>query len=88
VKRKATDPYTIISVSAPDYLIPDHYPALQAESQSGSGSGSASGSMVLMTKNGEKFTAGKNLIFFFISKIAIYLSLGLQKGRPNYRGSL
>ncbi len=30
---------------------------------------------------------GKNLIFFW-SKIAIYLSVGLHKGRPSYRRSL
>jgi hypothetical protein len=33
------------------------------------------------------FTLKKKLIFFF-SKIAIYLSLGLHKGRPSYRRSL
>jgi hypothetical protein len=32
----------------------------------------------------EKFTAK---IFFFISKTTIYLSLGLQKGRPSYSRS-
>jgi hypothetical protein len=37
-----------------------------------------------MTKNWQKFTAGKKLIFF-LSKIAIYLSLGLHKGRPSYK---
>ncbi len=30
----------------------------------------------------------KNFLIFFWSKIAIYLSLGLHKGRPSYRGSL
>jgi hypothetical protein len=40
-----------------------------------------SGSRVLMTKN---FTAE----IFFSSKISIYLSLSLQKGRPSYRRSL
>jgi hypothetical protein len=29
-----------------------------------------------------------NFVFFFWSKIAIYLSLGLHKGRPSYRRSL
>jgi hypothetical protein len=35
----------------------------------------------------QKITA-KNLIFIFWTKIAIYLSLGLHKGRQNYRRSL
>ncbi len=42
---------------------------------------SGCGSRVLMTK------IGKNLIFLD-QKIAIYLSLGLHKGRPIYRRSL
>jgi hypothetical protein len=41
----------------------------------------------LMTKNWNKFTAGKNLIFFW-SEIAIYLSLGPHKGSSSYRRSL
>ncbi len=41
----------------------------------------------LMTKDWEKITAEKNLVFFW-SKIAIYLSLGLHKGHPSYRRSL
>jgi hypothetical protein len=40
-----------------------------------------------MTKNWKKFTAGKFFILFS-TKIAIYLSLGLHKGRPSYRRSL
>ncbi len=51
---------------------------------SGSGISSYSGSRVLMTKNWKiqlKF-------YFLLSKIAIYLSLSLHKGRPNYRRSL
>jgi hypothetical protein len=41
-----------------------------------------------MAKNWrKKITAEKNLIYFW-SKIAIYLSLGLLKGRPSYRSSL
>jgi hypothetical protein len=43
---------------------------------------SESGSRVLMTKICEKFRAGKNLIFFISSKIAIYLYLCLLKGCP------
>ncbi len=45
------------------------------------------GSRVLMTKNLKKITAE---IFFYIfgSKTDIYLSLGLHKGRPDYRRSL
>jgi hypothetical protein len=62
-------------------LIPDPDPAFLAKYRSGSGS------RVLMTKNWEKFTVEKNLIFLG-SKIAIYLSLGLHKGRPSYRRSL
>jgi hypothetical protein len=41
-----------------------------------------------MTKNVIKITAGQKFCMFFISKIAIYLSLVLQKGRPSYRRSL
>jgi hypothetical protein len=40
-----------------------------------------------MTKNWEKITAEMKYIFSG-SKIAIYLSLGLHKGRPSYRRSL
>jgi hypothetical protein len=40
-----------------------------------------------MTKNWKKFTPEDKLIFFG-SKIAIYLSLGLQKVRSSYRRSL
>jgi hypothetical protein len=39
-----------------------------------------------MTKNWKKFTAKK--ILFFGSKTTIYLTLGLQRGRPSYRRSL
>jgi hypothetical protein len=39
-----------------------------------------------MTKNLKNFTAEK--MYIFLSKIAIYLSLGLYKGRPSYRRSL
>ncbi len=46
-----------------------------------------SGSRVSMTKNLKKITAGKKFNIFW-SKIAIYLSLGLHKGRPSYRRSL
>ena len=35
----------------------------------------------------KKFKAG-NFNFYFLIKIAIYLSLGLYKGRPSYRRSL
>jgi hypothetical protein len=42
-----------------------------------------------MTKNlRRKKTAKKFVYIFFLSKIAIYLSLGLHKGRPSYRRSL
>jgi hypothetical protein len=44
-----------------------------------------SGSRALMTKNWQKITAEKK---FFISKTAIYLSLGLHKVCPGYRRSL
>jgi hypothetical protein len=44
---------------------------------------------VLMTKNWKKvYNWKKFLNKFFLSKIAIYLSLGLHKGRPSYRRSL
>jgi hypothetical protein len=57
-------------------------------SRSGCGSGSRPGwkSRVLMTENWKNLQL-KN-ISFFISKIAIYFSLGLHRGRPNYRRSL
>jgi hypothetical protein len=41
----------------------------------------------LMKKNFTKFKA-ENFYIFFWSKIAIYLSIGLHKGRPSYRRSL
>jgi hypothetical protein len=41
-----------------------------------------------MTKNLKKFTIEKIYNYFFGSKIAIYLSLGLRKGGPRYRRSL
>ena len=44
--------------------------------------------MVLMTRNLNKFTAENFLYIFFRSKIAIYLSIGLHKGRPSYGRSL
>jgi hypothetical protein len=34
------------------------------------------------------FKAGNLISIFLIKKIAIYLSLGLHKGRPSYRRSL
>ncbi len=40
-----------------------------------------------MTKNWKKWKLKKFFLFFW-SKIAIYLSLGLYKGRPSYRRSL
>jgi hypothetical protein len=39
-----------------------------------------------MTKNWKKFTV--KIIIYFLSKIAIYISLGLHKGRLSYRRSL
>ncbi len=41
-----------------------------------------------MTKNWKKISAGKKIKFFFLSKTAIYLSLGLHKVCPSYRKSL
>jgi hypothetical protein len=41
-----------------------------------------------MTKNLKKITAVIFFIFFGRKKIAIYVSLGLPKGRPSYRRSL
>jgi hypothetical protein len=46
-----------------------------------------SGSTVLETKNSKKIIAEKYFLCFF-TKIAIYLSLGLHKGRPSYRKNL
>ncbi len=45
------------------------------------GCGSGSGTRVLMTKNGKKFTA--EIIDIFLSRVAIYLSLGLQPLKKN-----
>jgi hypothetical protein len=36
----------------------------------------------------KKFTAENFLFYFSLSKIAIYLSLGLHNGRPSYRRRL
>jgi len=48
-----------------------------------------SGSRALMSKNWKKNTAEEFfLLFFFWSKTAIYLSLGLHKVCPSYRRSL
>jgi hypothetical protein len=41
-----------------------------------------------MTKNWEKIHMKVFFISFFLSKIAIHISLGVQKGRPSYRRSL
>ncbi len=41
-----------------------------------------------MTKNWKQITAEKKIKFFFWSKTAIYLSLGLHNERPSYRRSL
>jgi hypothetical protein len=42
-----------------------------------------------MTKNGKKFTIGKNLIFFEQKcNLLNYLSLGLHKGHLRFRRSL
>jgi hypothetical protein len=46
------------------------------------------GSSALMTKNWKKITAENFLYIFFLSKTAIYLSLGLHKVCPSYRRSL
>ncbi len=50
--------------------------------------GSRPGSRVLMTKNWRKKVSAEKKLYFFSSKIAIYLSLGLHKGRPSHRRSL
>ncbi len=47
-----------------------------------------SGFRVLMTKNWKKFTAENFFFFFFFFKNCNLLSLGLHKGRSNYRRSL
>jgi hypothetical protein len=43
--------------------------------------------MTKIEKNLKKLTA-KKLKIFLRSKITVYLSLGLSKGRPSYKGSL
>ncbi len=50
-------------VSGPYSFYPDPDPAFEAGDQSGSGS------RALMTKNGEKITAGKKIQFFFDQKL-------------------
>jgi hypothetical protein len=44
--------------------------------------------MVLMSKTEKKYSAEIFFFSFFSTKIAIYLSLGLHKGRPGYKRSL
>jgi hypothetical protein len=41
-----------------------------------------------MTKNWREKITVKNFLFLWDKKTTIYLSLGLQKGRPRYRRSL
>ncbi len=67
------------SVSDPYSFFPD--PEVEAGGQYGSGS------RALMTKNWQNYSWKKNLIFF-LSKTAIYLSLGLYKVCPRYRRRL
>ncbi len=62
-------------------------PAFFCQCESRYGSGSRSRSKVLITKDWNKFTAEKKIIFIW-SNIAFYLSLGLHKGRPSYMRSL
>jgi hypothetical protein len=62
-------------------------PAFFCQCESRYGSGSRSRSKVLITKDWNKFTAEKKIIFIW-SNIAFYLSLGLHKGRPSYIRSL
>ncbi len=50
--------------------------------------GIQSGSRILMTKNGNKFTAKTKIYLFFGWKTTIDLSLGLNKERSSYRRSL
>ncbi len=66
-----------------DYLIEyGSGSSISSESKSGFGS------RVFMSKDWKKITAEIFFFFLFWSKIAIYLSLGLHKGRPSYRRSL
>ncbi len=51
-------------------------------------SGSGYGTRIVMTKNWRKENSRNCFLFFFWLKIAVYLSLGLHKGRPSYRRSL
>ncbi len=55
---------------------------------SGSGVRIQYGSRALMTKNWKKITTENFFLFFFWSKTAVYLSLGLHKLYPSYRRSL
>jgi hypothetical protein len=67
------------SVVDPYSFFPDPDPEFDVGDQYGSGSGFRIqyGSRALMTKNLKKITA-ENFFYFFLSKTAIYLSLGLH----------
>ncbi len=78
-KSRVVDPYSFFT---------DPDPELDVGGQYGSGSNSGSGSNTdpgLLLKNLE---LRNFFLFFFWSKTAIYLSLGLHKVYPSYRKSL
>ncbi len=76
-------------VSDPHSFDPDPDPAFEAGDRSGSGSNPDP--IRIQDFNDQKLkkiTAEKIFLFFFWSKTAIYLSLGLHKVCPSYRRSL
>ncbi len=75
------DPYSFFTDPDPD---PD--PEFDVGDQYGSGSGS--NPILIQGFNDQKFKKITAEIFFFLSKTAIYLSLGLHKVCPSYRRSL
>jgi hypothetical protein len=74
--------YSNKSVSDPYSFDLDPDPASWAEYRSGSGPDT------ILIQGLKKCTAEKKFKIFLKSKIAIYLSLGLNKGRPSNRRSL
>ncbi len=73
---------------SPSYAsVSDQDPAFLTEYRSETGFGSNPDPGFCWPKL-EKFSNWKKKYFFFLSKISIYLSLGLHKRRPSYKKSL
>jgi hypothetical protein len=76
------DPYSFFTDPDPEFDVGDQY---------GSGYGSGSNPIRIQGFNAQKFKkkmTAEIFFYFFISKTAIYLSLGLHKVCPSYRRSL